>query len=48
MEAKKGRMSRVYEAGGKKAPESRIKGGAKQGEPGMKKKSPPKTPKMGG
>lgn len=48
METKKGRMSRVYEVPGKKAPEARIKHGAKQGDPGVKKKAAPKTPKMGG
>jgi len=49
MEKKKGRMSRVYEGAGKKAPESKVKGGGKQMESGMmKKKHMPKTPKMGG
>lgn len=47
MEKKKGRMDRVYSAPGKKAPESKIKGGGKSTESGMKHKMP-KTPKMGG
>ena len=33
MEQKKGRMSRVYAAPGKKAPESKIKGGGKSTMP---------------
>jgi hypothetical protein len=47
MEKKKGRMERVYSAPGKKAPESKIKGGGKATEAGMKKHMP-KTPRMGG
>jgi hypothetical protein len=46
MEKKKGRMDRVYTDGKKPAPESKIKGGGKMPERGMKGKT--KTPKMGG
>ena len=49
MEQKKGRMSRVYEGAGKKAPESKIKGGGKMPERGERAaKHKAKTPKMGG
>jgi hypothetical protein len=48
MEGKKGRMSRVYTAPGKKAPEAAIKNGGKSKDPAMKHSKPPKTPKMGG
>lgn len=45
MEAKKGRMSRVYEGDKKPAPPAKVKAGGKSTEPG--KKSMPKTPRMG-
>jgi len=47
MEGKKGRMSRVYTAPGKKATPEQVKKGGKATDP-AKGKSEPKTPRMGG
>lgn len=47
MEAKKGRMHRVYTAPGKKAPPEQVKKGGRDTDPG-KGKGTPKTPRMGG
>ena len=47
MEHKKGRMSRVYTAPGKKATPEQVKKGGKATEP-AKGKHVPKTPRMGG
>lgn len=48
MEGKKGRMSRVYTAPGKKATPEQVKKGGKATDPAMKHSKPPKTPRMGG
>jgi hypothetical protein len=48
MEAKKGRMSRVYEGDKKPASPEKVKKGGRDAEPGMKGRSAPKTPRMGG
>lgn len=47
MEGKKGRMSRVYSAPGKKAPPEQVKKGGSDKDPSKGKKMP-KTPRMGG
>jgi hypothetical protein len=47
MEAKKGRMDRVYTAPGKKASPEKVKHGGSDRDPG-RGKSTPKTPRMGG